>query len=162
MRQRSKEEEEAAKRTWAAKMIGLLVSGEQPPSIHGRRGWNWERGTFPDDLEIDDNQYPSDDAIAQISMISDSRAIEWLRDMFPQLVQGFGTACKILVEDTEDLNRPAKRITFITGGWSGCEAVIWEMLEHPIIRRRLESEHRGGQYVFVVPAKQDNQGADYG
>ena len=42
-------------------------------------------------------------------------------------------------------------ITVVTGGWSGVESIVWEVLDHFVMRRRLAAEYRGGKYVFHVP-----------
>lgn len=138
-------------RTRAAKLLNSLLIRTVPYSLQSRYP-RISNGTYPVDLEIDDG-YPSEAAVETIAMVSFRDARRWLRDMFPKLVAELPCA-SVVVTDVEDWDRPAKQIAFSTGGWSGCESVIGAVLDHPIMRRHLAQENRGGHYVFILPLDQ--------
>lgn len=132
-------------------LLDCLLTRTIPSSLRGHV--HVDRGAFPDDLEVDDG-YPNDDRVAEIAMVSIRRADEWLRDVLPSAILSLPCG-HAEVEDAVERwsDRPVKRISISTGGWSGCESIIYAVLEHPVMRRRLVTEHRGGHYVFVVPGE---------
>lgn len=130
------------------KLLDCLLTNRIPSSLNG--SVRATGGPYPEDLEVDDNGYPNDEVVELIPLISMDKADAWLRDEFPALMLQVPYA-KVWVKDIGG-PRPLKSITVVTGGWSGCESVVWAVLEHQVMKMYLHEEMRGGQYTFVVPA----------
>jgi len=110
-----------------------------------------EKGTYPTDLEIDEQGYPSDAKVEEITMISWKDTRRWLHDEFPRLWDQIPYG-SVRTEETKDIaDEPALEIYVATGGWSGCESVIYAVIGHFALRRFLEQRLSGGGYTFVVP-----------
>ena len=96
--------------------------------------------------EFDDDGYPTEASLAAIASFEGSprEFVEFTTALYRN---GF-----VKVEDiVDDFARPAKRITYITGGWSGCESVISCIEDATVFNMRFwASSHRGGMYVFEV------------
>jgi hypothetical protein len=107
-------------------------------------------GTFPESFSVDENGDPDDEIVDEIAMVAVDDAERWLRDAFPAAMQAIPYA-RVSVQDADGM----RQISLSTGGWSGCESVIWAVLEHSVMRRCLRTEMRGGHYVFVVPLEDD-------
>lgn len=125
-------------------LLDSLLTHRIPRTLRGQV--RFKNGTWPDDLEVDANGYPSDAAVEAISMVAVADARRWLLEVFPDALRATGYA-KVSVVDSET----ERRIEFSTGGWSGAEAIAWAVLEHPVMRLYRSSEFRGGHYVFKVP-----------
>jgi hypothetical protein len=136
----------SGERVWCLVMTDILdalLTRSVPTSLRGRvRSTN---GAYPDDMEVEDG-YPSDAAVEAIGMVAIADAARWMRDVFP-LALGSIPYALVECEDEED----DRVIHVSTGGWSGVEAVVWAVLDHPIMRLYRSSEQRGGHYVFRVP-----------
>lgn len=112
-----------------------------------------KRNTLPDTLNLDENGYPSDERLKQIS---ETPAIEdgarWMVDVFPSLANSmspFGV-CEV-VDECNSFDEPVKRIEFYTQGWSGCEDFIGAVLANTMLRMMYyEAWRRGGHHTFVV------------
>lgn len=126
-------------------LLDALLIGAVPTSLQGQ--CRDKDGTWPDDLNIADD-YPSDEAVEAISMVSVADAHRWMYDVFAYALRSIPYA-RVSVND--DGNE--RRIEVSTGGWSGVESVIYAALEHPIMRMYKLSERRGGHYVFLVPRR---------
>lgn len=108
----------------------------------------------PPSFEGDGEGYPTDewlDALAAHKM--DFRAAARF------LVEGFPAACaeiaccRVTVTDAiNDFDDPGIEIEFVTGGWSGAEALIGTMLADFSIKHFHRRWEAGGLYVFFVPA----------
>lgn len=105
-------------------------------------------------FEIDDG-YPTDVAVDRFVAMEFS-----LQDADKFLLNDFPKICSVLpcasIDkkscDPETLHpTPYWRISFSTGGWSGCETLIGAMLGHFWIKHRQWSWRRGGHYQFLVP-----------
>ncbi len=129
-------------------LLNSLLTRSIPRSLRGKV--HIDRGTFPTDLEVDDG-YPNEDRVAEIAMVSIRRSDEWLRNVFPVEMECLPCASVSVEDFAEWTGESVKRISVSTGGWSGCESVIGAVLDHPIMRMRLDYERRGGHFVFLVP-----------
>jgi hypothetical protein len=109
-----------------------------------------EHGAFPNDLEIEDG-YPNDDRVDEIACVSMRDATRWLRDVLPHAVNALPCG-RAEVEAFDERGRSMLRITVITGGWSGVESIVYEVLDHLIMRQYVVEQHRGGLYILEVPA----------
>lgn len=124
-------------------LLDALLTRSIPASLHGRV--RRTEGTFPDDMEVDDG-YPSDAAVEAIGRVAIADVRRWMHDIFPLALRSIPYAHVEVTDGTGE-----REIKVSTGGWSGVESVIWEVLAHPIMRMFLDTEHRGGHYVFRVP-----------
>jgi hypothetical protein len=104
--------------------------------------------TAPDVL--DDDGYPTEDALDALDRFVGTP--EALAAHVGTMMENYGFA---LVEDFVDDfgNVPSKRLTLVTGGWSGCEEVIGRLGDTLFHFAFWESSFRGGKYTYVVPAK---------
>ena len=117
--------------------------------------------TLPDDIGTDQDGYPDD---AKLRQITEADAVaggaRWMVETFPLLAGTMRPYAHCEVFDTLDaMDRPAKRIEFSTGGWSGCEALVNAVLGNPWLRVHYYSWRRGGHYVFEVPVSALKGGA---
>ncbi len=106
-----------------------------------------------DSLNIDANGYPDEAVLERIRALDDD-FLRFMLEDFPVLAEQ--AACiygKITSEDVKDvIGRPVRRLTFVTGGWSGCEDFIEAVLCIPIVRLLYYAAwFRGGKHVFEVP-----------
>lgn len=111
-----------------------------------------DHGAFPDDLEIEDG-YPSDARVDEIACVSIRDAERWVRDVLPDAINALPCGRAEVEPVVDDRGRAMLRITVITGGWSGCESIIYAVLEHHVMRMYVLEQHRGGMYVLDVPAE---------
>lgn len=90
---------------------------------------------------IDESGYPTEELIQSIRGASTAKeALDLAREYFD--ASGYGcTACNDLLRVYE----------FRTGGWSGCEDVIRELMHQPYTMACWELSQRGGKHVFVIP-----------
>lgn len=106
--------------------------------------------TQADDSEelIDEDGYPTDAALDRISTFTGT-AEEMVRYVQSLMHNGRAT----LEDFVDDFGRPEKRLTLITGGWSGCESVIGALHETMFQIMFWESSFRGGKhtYTFSLP-----------
>jgi hypothetical protein len=124
-------------------LLDALLTNAIPESLRGRV--RTTAGAFPEDLEVEDG-YPSDAAVEAIGMVSIADADRWMRDVFPFALASLPYAHVGFTDEGG-----YRTITVSTGGWSGVESVVYEVLDHPIMRLRLRTQERGGHYVFAVP-----------
>lgn len=104
--------------------------------------------TEPDEL-IDDDGCPTDEALEHLQTFTGST--EELVAYVRSLMHNGRTA---LEDATDDFGRPHKRLTLVTGGWSGCEAVIGTLRETMFQVLFWESSHRGGKHTFTITPDQ--------
>ncbi|QOT19622.1 hypothetical protein [Paenarthrobacter sp. YJN-5] len=98
--------------------------------------------TEPDEL-IDDDGYPTDEALNHL------RTFNGTAEEMVAYVRSLMHNGRSMLEDyTNDYGRPEKRLTLITGGWSGCESVIGTLSETMFHLMFWESSHRGGKHTF--------------
>lgn len=106
--------------------------------------------TLPDTLDVDDDGYPDEARLAEISAAD---AVEdgarWMVETFPKLAASLGYGH---VDVTDVFGEPEKRIEFSTGGWSGCEDFIAAVLQNTMLNAMYyHSWQRGGHHEFRVP-----------
>lgn len=104
-------------------------------------------GDTSEDL-IDGDGYPTDQALDRISTFTGTA------EEMAGYVQSLMHNGAAKVEDfTDDFQRPGKRLTLVTGGWSGCESVIGALHETMFHFMGWESSFRGGKhtYTFSLP-----------
>lgn len=124
-------------------ILDALLTKSIPTTLRGRV--RHTGGAFPDDMEVEDG-YPSDAAVEAIGLVAFDDVDRWMRDMFPAALRSL----PCVTVDVAEVDGKCE-IQVSTGGWSGVESVVWEVLEHPIMRMSLATKHRGGHYVFLVP-----------
>jgi hypothetical protein len=105
---------------------------------------------FPDTLDVDENDYPDDERLKEISQ-ADAVGVggRWLVKVFPGLVESlsYGTVTVTELEDETS-------IRVATGGWSGIEDLIAAVLGNALLRLMYYAAwNRGGVHFFVVPHK---------
>jgi hypothetical protein len=107
--------------------------------------------TTPEEL-FDENGYPSDEALEFLRNFEGSPK-EYVGLVDSLWDDAYGD-CRI--EDCRDvINNPAKRLTLVTGGWSGCESVVGEVMDRTMFHLMFwESSFRGGRHTFVIPDSQ--------
>lgn len=107
---------------------------------------------FPNDVELDEQGYPTDDWITDLRYANDAEQMaSWLIETFPRLVEliGYGS-CIVHEPEQDDFGHTIRRIEYSTGGWSGQEAFI-SALENGLIGIfYLWSWRRGGHYEFRI------------
>jgi hypothetical protein len=104
--------------------------------------------TEPDAL-IDEDGYPTDEALAHLRAFTGST-----EDLVAYVQSLMHNGRSVLEDFTNDYGRPEKRLTLITGGWSGCESVVGALHEtifHPMF---WESSFRGGKHTFTFSREQ--------
>jgi hypothetical protein len=106
---------------------------------------------------IDDDGYPTDEALEHLRTFTGTteEIVAYVRSL---MYNGLS----VLEDFTNDYGRPEKRLTLITGGWSGCESVIGTLREtmfHPIF---WESSFRGGKHTFTFSPAQWEMPLDWG
>lgn len=98
--------------------------------------------------------YPVDEEFAALegAEIDFYAAAQWLLSELPVAAENMPCFCSVENRIPERLNdRPARVISFSTGGWSGAESIA------SLIERRfdlsyfMQSWRRGGHYVFEIP-----------
>ncbi len=107
---------------------------------------------LPDTLDVDDDGYPDDARLEQIRTAdSVGTGGRWLIETFPELAKSLGYASCEVTDGLDILDHPEKRITFSTGGWSGCEDFIAAVLGNLMINMMFYySWQRGGHYELRV------------
>lgn len=67
------------------------------------------------------------------------------------------------IEDfTDEWDRPRKRLTLVTMGWSGCESVIGVLHKTLFHFAYWQSSHRGGLYTYEIPMLTWDSEGDWG
>jgi hypothetical protein len=99
---------------------------------------------------LDDDGYPTEDGLVALDQFDG--APEALVAYIGTMMEHYGFAN---VEDFIDDfgNVPSKRLTLVTGGWSGCEEVIGRLSNTLFHFAFWESSWRGGKHTYVIPAK---------
>lgn len=97
---------------------------------------------------LDNNGYPTPHALNTIQNWTGTPEHLTTQILNPIFAPGAG----LTIEDTTDfLNRPIKRVSLITGGWSGCETAI-NVIERSMYGYAYwESTHRGGLHIYNIP-----------
>ena len=72
-----------------------------------------------------------------------------LREILPASINALPCG-RADTEEFTDRGQRMVRITVVTGGWSGCESIIYAVLDHPVMRMRVSEQHRGGHVVVTV------------
>ncbi|WIB65472.1 hypothetical protein [Curtobacterium sp. MCBD17_040] len=103
----------------------------------------------PGDL-FDSHGYPTDEALERLARFEGTPA-EYVAYAESLWVNGAG----VTIEDISDRwQRTWKRVTFVTGGWSGCEDVI-SQVEHSMFSFRFKREWKsGGYWMYEIPTDQ--------
>lgn len=98
---------------------------------------------------IDNEGYPTDEALEGLGTF-DGTADE-MADYVGRLMHN-GSA---RVEDyVDDFKLPGKRLTLVTGGWTGCESVISGLQETMFHIVGWESSARGGKHTYTFTLEQ--------
>jgi len=97
---------------------------------------------------IDEDGYPTDAALDRISTFTGTA--EEMAAYVQSLMHNGGSKLEDFVDDFQ---RPGKRLTLVTGGWSGCESVISALHGTMFHLLGWESSFRGGKhtYAFSLP-----------
>lgn len=102
-------------------------------------------------FECDDG-YPTDESIERLSKsaLGWREAESFLLDDLPEIKNGI-SCMSVDIEDAERHGRPVKRITYVTGGWSGAEELMGAMLDNMTIKLLQTKWERGGLFEFEIP-----------
>lgn len=97
----------------------------------------------------DGDGYPTDAAIERLESFEGS-AGEMVDYISSLMRNGFAQLdnCK------DSFDRPQKRLTLVTGGWSGCEQVIGALHETMFHFMFWESSFRGGKHTYELSLAQ--------
>ena len=93
---------------------------------------------------FDDDGYPTEAAIERLQSFEGS-AGEMVSYITSLMRNGFST----LENFTDDFGRAQKRLTLVTGGWSGCETVIGALDSTMFHFIFWESSFRGGKHTYT-------------
>jgi hypothetical protein len=117
-----------------------------------------DMGMDVDPSESSVDGYPTEAALDHI------RRFEGTPAEFVTLLSDASSYNPVMVEDTvqEFFDRPGKRISYVTHGWSGNEDVIGVVETTVFWLRFWDSVHRGGLYRMFVPDKWWNEHAFLG
>lgn len=107
------------------------------------------------EFEVDGDGYPTEDSLAAIEALDFkdrwSDAARFLVEDFPKMAAMMPSA-HVAVANIDRHGHPAKEVTFVTGGWSGCEDLINAVLGIVHLKHMYYAKwERGGLHVFVVP-----------
>lgn len=99
--------------------------------------------------------YPTEESIERLSNanLSWEEADRFLLLDLPEIKKGIG-CMSVDIEDADRHGRPVKRVTYVTGGWSGAEDLIAAMLDNATIKLMHTKWLRGGLFEFEVPVKE--------
>lgn len=104
--------------------------------------------TEPDEL-IDDDGYPTDEALDHLRTFHGST-----EDLVAYVRSLMHNGRSALEDYTNDYGVPEKRLTLITGGWSGCESVVSALSGTMFHLMFWESSFRGGKHTFTFSQAQ--------
>lgn len=106
-----------------------------------------KRGNSTDDELGPDQGYPSEDELQRLASFRGT-----VRDLVEYVESIWRNGAGVLVERGENhWGREEVRVTFITGGWSGCEDIIG-VFRGTLAQMFAHSWTRGGSHAFVFPA----------
>lgn len=97
----------------------------------------------------DEDGYPTDEALDYLDRFEGTPA-EYVA--YAESLWDGGAGVRI--EDADRWGRPTKKVSFVTGGWSGCETVAGHMKRTMFSFAYWQHSTRGGLTVFEVPASQ--------
>lgn len=110
-------------------------------------------------FECDDNGYPEEASIDRLKAWGERpigmeiwAAGRFLVHDFPAICDRIA-CCRVEISDDPEEPEVHHHIEFVTGGWSGAEELIDEMLHHFWIRQCHTRWERGGLYRFEVPKR---------
>jgi len=102
-----------------------------------------------------ESSYPIDEEFSDFEVVPMNfhEAARWLLAELPRAAKNMPCFCS--VEDGVDrhFGKDVKLIEFSTGGWSGAESIIGLINRRFDLRHFMLSWHRGGHYVFELPAR---------
>lgn len=98
---------------------------------------------------IDGDGYPTDTALDRISTFTGSA--EEMANYVGSLMHNGAAQLEDFVDDFQ---RPGKRLTLVTGGWSGCESVISALQGTMFHFLGWESSFRGGKHTYTFTPQQ--------
>jgi hypothetical protein len=131
----------------------LAVAGGRGDTVSmdmDHRDWadllTWIRERPVDDDSGPETGYPSDAELRKLATFTGSprELMEYAQTLWRG---GAGTSLKVV----ERWGRPHHRVSFVTGGWSGCESVIGVLNATLAVMYAREWRY-GGMYVFEFPA----------
>jgi hypothetical protein len=106
---------------------------------------------------IDEDGYPTDAALDRISTFTGTA------EEMAGYIQSLMHNGRAQLEDfVDDFQRPGKRLTLITGGWSGCESVISALQGTIFHLAGWESSFRGGKHTYSFSKPQWEMSFDWG
>jgi hypothetical protein len=110
-------------------------------------------------MSLDGDGYPTEDALDALDAFKGSP--EAMADLLRPLMESYGVA---EVEDfIDDFGQvPSKRLTLVTGGWSGCEEVVGRLSDTLFHYAFWESSWRGGKHTYVVPDRLWREAGQWG
>ena len=106
---------------------------------------------------IDGDGYPTDQALDRIGTFTGSA--EEMADYVQSLMHNGGSKLEDFVDDVQ---RPGKRLTLVTGGWSGCESVISALHGTMFHLMFWESSFRGGKHTYTFSLPQWEMSLEWG
>lgn len=112
--------------------------------------------TEPEEL-IDEDGYPTEEALAHLRTFHGTA-----EDLVAYVRSLMHNGRSVLEEVTDDYGRPEKRLTLITGGWSGCESVVSALSETMFHLMFWESSFRGGKHTFTFSPAQSEMSLHWG
>lgn len=112
--------------------------------------------TEPEEL-IDEDGYPTEEALAHLRTFHGTA-----EDLVAYVRSLMHNGRSVLEEVTDDYGRPEKRLTLITGGWSGCESVVSALSETMFHLMFWESSFRGGKHTFTFSPAQSEMSLRWG
>jgi len=106
---------------------------------------------------IDGDGYPTDQALDRVSTFTGTA------EEMTAYVQSLMHNGRSQLEDfVDDFGRPGKRLTLVTGGWSGCESVISALHGTMFHLLGWESSFRGGRHTYTFTPQQWEMSFDWG
>lgn len=112
---------------------------------------------YVNDELIDEDGCPTDEALARIGTFVGTA------EEMSCYVQSLMHNGRAQLEDfVDDFQRPGKRLTLVTGGWSGCESVISALQGTIFHMCGWESSFRGGKHSYAFSLPQWEMHFDWG
>ncbi len=109
--------------------------------------------TLPTKLSLDEYGYPPDEWLASIrdARPTMEEAKKWMRDTLPDLVRKVGYG-RVTMDFFPQAEHSVYELRIATGGWSGTEDLLSAVMSNVALAYYWQSTHRGGLYVFQIPA----------
>jgi len=106
-------------------------------------------------IEWDEDGYPTEASLAALRAVDNMAFVpgEAERYLRQELAQCAERCCASYEEEpaVNIVDKPVLHLRFSTGGWSGAESLMAELLRKFWIDHLLAQWNRGGHYIFEVP-----------